>query len=166
MAGIRIGKEVVLKTIGDNTLVSSNPTPAAYSVIIIFRIYPVEVLKKIEDWNIIKGFKIAKSITGSYSFRFQKRCKEIENQPYRTVTIKILEQSGMYYFDGYIETIEDIQARMHIDKSKEEDELLLKTMKNNNWSKIVRSIATESKYSWFAPFCHGDILLDSNGNII
>lgn len=88
-----------------------------------------------------------------YGFQFETRTKDIikEEQSY-TVIPHIIETSGIYYINGYIETYEDIKAR------KDPSEYtLLRKMKNLGWKNIVRNVKGRD---WCFTFFEKDQIVD------
>lgn len=98
------------------------------------------VLKKV-DWN------------NHYGFQFETRRKTIEKTDYSyTVIPTIIEQSEMYYVNGYIETYDDIEAR----KDPEEYSLLTR-MKKLKRDRIVKSLSDKN---WWFFLNEGDKILN------
>ena len=65
----------------------------------------------IEEWNVDRAVEMAKGIVERYGatpygFRFSTRARTEDD-----LDSKVVEQSGMYFLGGKIETLEEVEAR-------------------------------------------------------
>lgn len=104
---------------------------------------------EIPSWNIEMAVKKSKEINQRhgakpYGFRFHtKERKENDWEP------KITKESGMYYLEGKLCGIKDLDPVKH--------RILISNMKMNKWEYVVK---TNNSYEWFQPFEDNDILLE------
>jgi hypothetical protein len=127
---------------------------------------PNYVLQDIDDWNVQDALELAKLIDDSYAFRFQRRGLEEERLPGRyNVKASIIKESGTYYWGGYIETVDDIRARIELnhEKKTEKDHTLLRMLEKGKHTTIIRSIDTDK---WSCVFNEEtDVLLEDDNGI-
>ena len=131
-----------------------------YNKLIIFTTKPFPILHNIDEWNVQKALNIVRKVKDSYAFMFQEKEKRIDKQSGSyTVNTKTTKQSGVYYFDAYLETIDDIKSRIKQNEKHYEhhdvDQMILQKMEQNKWTQIVRGI----KLNWVRAFVEGDVLL-------
>ena len=116
--------------------------------------YDTPILIRIKEWDLEQAINTAKQTEDAYRFCFNtfNIVEEKQNGMY-TVKVKLIKQSGFYYLNGYIETTEDVAAKV---KLKESSNKLLKQMEDNGWKKIIRG----TKHNWIKPFLIDDVLVD------
>ena len=107
-----------------------------------------ETVKEIDDWDVFKAIEMAKDIieryhAKPYGFKFFTRERNDDE-----LDSKVTQQSGTYYINGVIETLEDIKA-----KGDPNNRILISNMENNGWNKVV---TTHSPYKWTQPFGEND----------
>ena len=100
--------------------------------------------KSIDSWDIDKAKEMAKSITQRYgakpyAFRFITRGRTDDE-----LDSKVVEQSGYYFINGVVKTLEEIKAENNPD-----NRILISNMECNGWDRVV---ITRSPYRWTQPF--------------
>lgn len=105
------------------------------------------------SYDISEACKQAQNITQRYQakpygFRFITRSRS-DNE----LGSKETDHSPMYYIDGKVESIEEIEAEHNPDRR-----ILVSNMKINGWSHVV---TTMSPYRWTQPLYAGDCVVDS-----
>lgn len=122
--------------------------------------------KPIASYDVQLAVEISRSITERYGatpygFYFST---QIESDPISdgeggqlNVEPKTVDESKMYYINGEIETIADVEARNDPSES-----ILLSNMKCNNWDRIV---VTRNGYKHTRPFNDGDHIVNLKGEI-
>lgn len=101
----------------------------------------------ISSWDEEEAIEMAKSIVERhdarpYGFRFTTRGREDDELDSRE-----LARSGMYYINGVVRTLEEVEA------DEKSSGIILDNMRYNKWDKIVE---TYSPYKWTSPFNNGD----------
>ena len=101
----------------------------------------------ISSWDEEEAIEMSKSIVERYDarpygFRFTTRGREDDELDSRE-----LARSGMYYINGVVKTLEELEAK------PKGNSTLISNMKNNKWDKVVE---TASPYKWTSPFNNGD----------
>jgi len=112
--------------------------------------------KSIDSWDVKKGVEMARSITerhGStpYCFLF-KTCKEAEPIEGMDIIPQCVEQSGRYYLNGKVLTIDDIPDTA-------ENKILRTNMRGNRMPFVVR---TEGKYVSTHEYTDDDFVVDAD----
>lgn len=103
-----------------------------------------ETTKEIDSWDVEKAKNMSKQIierhdSHPYGFQFITRSRS-END----LDSKIVDKSGVYYINGVVETVKDIEA-----KNDPNNDTLLWNMKTNHWNKVV---TTYNPWKWTQPF--------------
>ena len=131
-----------------------------YNIVKLFpNNYTYPKTRRVDDWNTTKVSKIIDLSNFAYLW-FEKKYKE-KTEDKISITIKKItkEQSGFYYINAYVETLEDL---LHNNSRK--DYKIIETMENMKWNSVVRSVNPENK--WIYHFKEEDKLIDVEGNII
>jgi hypothetical protein len=85
----------------------------------------------VDDWNIQTATNLV-DLNNYKCFWFEKIESEIIEGPGKyTVNCKIVQRSGHYFINGFVETIEDVNIR---------DKDLAEKMEEKGWSKVVSGI--------------------------
>lgn len=126
-----------------------------------------ESTKKIDAWSPTLACKMYTEITERYGakpfgFHF---ITMIEADPVSSwegeqleVTPKLKSTSKMYFINGVVETLADVEAR-----NDPQEEILRSNMRGNGWGKIV---TTRNSFKHCAPFRDGDCVVNLNGTVI
>jgi hypothetical protein len=105
---------------------------------------PDHKLVNIDDWDIQIALAMISKIEGAYAFRFQRRLwEETKTNGRLDITAKIIKESGTYYVNGFIETLDDIRARIELNRDErrtQDDAVLLKKMEQRGSKAIVKGI--------------------------
>lgn len=120
--------------------------------------------KDIGEWNPVEAVKMAASVEERhgaipYGFHFETLLTadpvddgeggKLEIQP------KVVETSGMYYINGKVESLEEVEAR-----NSPDERILRSNMRCNDYTHIVK---TTNGYSWTQPLNPGDKVVNSDG---
>lgn len=111
-----------------------------------------ETVKAIDSWNVDRATEMAKEITERYGAKpygfkfFTKGRKKTD------LDSKIVAESGMYYINGIVETLEEIKA-----KNDPKNRILISNMECNGWNKVV---TTRNPYVWTQPFNENDNVIN------
>lgn len=134
---------------------------STYSVVILLSIKNQPSYRYVEDWDIQDVLRQFDDLSSYYGFYFQKRQKTLSNRDNREldVDIKVLETSGIYYVNCYVETIEDLRVK------KKVDTFLINQMENLGVNKVVHNVKDENVTLTF-PLLDNDCLVDNNGDMI
>lgn len=118
------------------------------------------IRRNIDDWNVKEAIKLIENISLYYGLRFERRLKTItnENGEYKVV-IDILDRSGIYYINCYVETIEDLKVKPKVDEN------LIAQLENLGLNKIVHNVRSEELIFTY-PLYEDDYVIDNEGNII
>jgi hypothetical protein len=112
-------------------------------------------VKPIPSWDVQAALELSKGVeerygARPYGFRFltkQRGDGDLDSH--------ISKSSGMYYIDGQVLSLADLQA-----KGDPDDSTLIENMRCNEYSHVVR---TCSPYKWAQPLGEGDVVLDAKG---
>lgn len=125
-----------------------------YNVVLLYSL-KTNGWKKVPSWDYDR---VVQYLTPDhYGFRFELRKKNIIRGEWKKdVIIEVLQRSGIYYCNCYIETLEDLLIK------PKKNEFLIKQMENMGVNRIVRTIKGDLTF----PFYENDTLIDSGGNVI
>jgi len=121
-----------------------------------------QTTRQIESWSTKLAVQMAHEIVERhrarpYGFRFETRivAEPVPDGEGGTLRVepKTVEKSGIYFLDGIIETLADVEAR-----STPKDRILIENMRCNHYDRIV---TTRNGYSWCQPFNDGDHVVNS-----
>jgi len=134
-----------------------------YKKVKVFRRKLIPLSLRVDFWDIqlaheyVKKINKAGNTNYAYGFKFEVwRSIITDNNGEHTVTSELMEASPIYYVDAFVETQEDIRARLRLSKNRDEVDLgLLKIMEEHQWMKIVRGI----KFNWVKPLEDNEIVL-------
>jgi hypothetical protein len=120
-------------------------------------------LVDIIGWDVEKAQHIVAKIDRAYAFRFQRRLWTEDKSSGRIdIVAKIIKESSTYYINSYAETVDDIRARIELNRNnrtaKQLDELLVRKLEEHGCKTIVRSV---NNYSYCCLLRDGDVVLDS-----
>jgi hypothetical protein len=121
---------------------------------------PNYCLVDIDGWDVDAAKAIIANYDNVYGFRFQRRLWVEEREPGRyNVTARIMKESGTYYVNGFIETLDDLRAHIELDRKErrtQDDKVLLQKMESHGYKAVVKGI----KHNWCCFFNEEtDILL-------
>ncbi len=107
--------------------------------------------RPIETWDVEVAVKMAEDIVERYNatpfgFRFITRERGMED-----LDSHITSRSGMYYLEGRIDRVADIEAR-----ARDDERTLLLNMKVNGWDEVF---VNTKGYQWVVPLHPGDTIL-------
>lgn len=110
-----------------------------------------DTVKEVDSWDVDKAIKMSKDITERYGakpygFRFFTKARTEAN-----LDSKIVAQSGTYFINGVVETLEEIKA-----KGDPNNRILISNMEGNGWNKAV---TTYNPYKWTQPFGENDTIV-------
>jgi len=124
-------------------------------------------IKRIDSWDIEKAVDLSADIKerhGATPFGF-KFITKLEHQPIPDgeggtleVKPKIIEQSGMHFLGGTIETYDDV-----VNRNDPKESILQSNMRCNRWWLVI--INTNS-YKSCQPFSEKDCIINTMGKII
>lgn len=114
--------------------------------------FPEKTTKPIDEWDIIKAAKMAKTITERHSakpFGFRFSTRERKDDEFDS---KVTKTSNMYYLGGKIMTLSEIKLQRD-----PKNNILISNMENNGWDRVI-----ENNNSWRVtrPLEKGDIVLE------
>lgn len=118
----------------------------------------------IESWDVLEACKLAGGIVERYGarpygFRFETRLVSSPIDDGCGGTRSPVERSGMYYLNGVLETLAEIEAR-----ADPSENILRSNMRCNGWDYVV---VTKNVYKSVHPFEAGDHIVDwKTGNIL
>lgn len=107
--------------------------------------------KEIDDWDIEKAKKIARSIkerhgATPYGFQFVTR-----KRGEKDFDSKETKRSGTYYLGGKIWTLDELKAR-----NDPKDSILISNMNCNGWPRVVEN---NNSWKWMQPLRDDDEVL-------
>lgn len=110
-----------------------------------------QTVKEIDSWDVDKAIEMSKEITERYGakpygFRFFTKGRTESD-----LDSKVVAQSGTYFINGVVETLEDIKA-----KRNPNNRILISNMECNGWDKVV---TTYNPYKWTQPFETNDTIV-------
>ena len=111
-----------------------------------------ESVKEVDSWDVDKAVAMSKDITERYGakpygFRFITRGRTDKD-----LDSKIVAESGMYFINGVVETLDEIKA-----KGDSNNRILISNMECNGWDKVV---TTKNPYVWTQPFGKNDKIIN------
>ena len=107
--------------------------------------------RPIEAWDVEQAVAMAADIVERYNatpfgFRFITRERGLED-----LDSRITSRSGMYYLEGRIDRVADIEAR-----ARDDERILLLNMKANGWDEVF---VNTKGMPWTVPLHPGDTIL-------
>ena len=110
-----------------------------------------QTVKEIDSWDVDKAIEMSKEITERYGakpygFRFFTKGRTEAD-----LDSKVVAQSGTYFINGVVETLEEIKA-----KGDPNNRILISNMECNGWDKVV---TTYNPYKWTQPFEANDTVV-------
>lgn len=110
-----------------------------------------ETTKEIDSWDIEKAKQMSKEITERYGARPYGFCFITKGRSDTDLDSKVIDQSGVYYINGVVETLEELKA-----KNDPNNRILISNMESNGWDKVV---TTCNPYKWTQPFTENDAVV-------
>lgn len=108
---------------------------------------PNYVLVPIDGWNIEEAQNILKKYDGAYGFRFQRRLRAEDRSDGRLdIIARIMNESGTYYVNGFIETLDDIKARIELNRHErriQDDRALLQRLEARGAKAVYRHLTND-----------------------
>lgn len=110
-----------------------------------------ETTKEIDSWDIEKAKQMSKEIVERYGARPYGFCFITKGRSDTDLDSKVIDQSGVYYINGVVETLEELKA-----KNDPNNRILISNMEGNGWDKVV---TTCNPYRWTQPFTENDTVI-------
>lgn len=110
-----------------------------------------ETTKEIDSWDIEKAKQMSKEIVERYGARPYGFCFITKGRSNTDLDSKVIDQSGVYYINGVVETLEELKA-----KNDPNNRILISNMEGNGWDKVV---TTYNPYRWTQPFTENDTVI-------
>ena len=123
--------------------------------------------REVSEWSTHEAMKLAASVKERYNaipygFKFDTRIVHDPTPDGEGGTIKVeskvVDTSGMYFINGLVQTVEDIEALNDPSNS-----ILISNMRCNGYDKVV---TTKNGYRWTQPLNEKDCVVDSDGEIL
>lgn len=104
-------------------------------------------LVPIDGWDVEEAKNILKKYDDAYGFRFQRRMWAEDRSDGRLdIIARIMNESGTYYINGFIETLDDIRARIELNRDvrrTQDDMALLQRLESRGAKAIYRHLTND-----------------------
>ena len=114
--------------------------------------------KPIDGWLVGEAVEMSKDIVERYDARPYGFYFTTRSRSEKELDSSEVSRSGMYYLNGQIYTLGELEER-----SDPDEEILRSNMLSNNWSRVVVSLG--GRWRWTQPFNKGDVLIDQQKGV-